>query len=273
MPEAPEMEVVKDYLAQNLVGNEVSEAHVLKPSVLKLLQGDIQDDMIGRTFTKSTRRGKFPLLELSGDRAIVINPKLTGGLQFCPTKLRVLKRTCILLGLNGGSQPRYTDDRQMGLFYYVSDHQLNEVPGLNDQGPVVLDDIDLEDFKSRFKGFFGDIKGILTRGRVLSGIGNACADEILFDAKVYPFKGRKQLSSDGLRRIHHSARQVIVDATLVGRDRMNGQLDDKLLDFLAVRNKGGDECPDCGNKISQITANTRITSYCRRCQPGMLIKN
>ncbi|HBD83688.1 MAG TPA: hypothetical protein DC056_06760 [Dehalococcoidia bacterium] len=52
MPEAPEMEVVKDYLAQNLVGNEVSEAHVLKPSVLKLLQGVIQEDMIGRTFTK-----------------------------------------------------------------------------------------------------------------------------------------------------------------------------------------------------------------------------
>lgn len=52
MPEAPEMEVVKDYLAQNLVGNEVPEAHVLKPSVLKLFQGDIQDYMIGRTFTK-----------------------------------------------------------------------------------------------------------------------------------------------------------------------------------------------------------------------------
>jgi len=121
----------------------------------------------------------------------VINPKLTGGLQFCPTKLRVLKRTCILLGLNGDSQLRYTDDRQMGMFYYVSNDQLNEVPGLNDQGPDVLDDIDLEDFKSRFKGFHGEIKGILTCGSVLSGIGNACADEILFDAKVYPFKGRK----------------------------------------------------------------------------------
>ena len=171
MPEAVEMEVVKDYLTQNLVGNEVSEAHVLKPSVLKLLQGDIQADMNGRTFTKSIRRCKFTLLELSGNRAIVINPKLTGGFQFCPTKQRVRKRTCILLGLNGDSQLRYTDDRQMGMFYYVSNDQLNEVPGLNDQGPAVLDDIDLEDFKSRFKGFFGDIKGILTRGRVVSGIG------------------------------------------------------------------------------------------------------
>ena len=106
----------------------------------------------------------------------MINPKLTGGLQFCPTKLRVLKRTCILLGLNGDSQLRCTDDRQMGMFYYVSNDRLN------DQGSDVLDDIDLEDFKSRFKGFHGEIKGILTCGSVLSGIGNACADEILFDA-------------------------------------------------------------------------------------------
>ncbi len=121
----------------------------------------------------------------------------------------------------------------MGMFYYVSNHQLNEVPGLDDQGPDVLDDIDLEDFKSRLKEIHGEIKGILTRGRVLSGIGNAYADEILFDAKVYPFKRCKQLSPDELRRIHHSARQAIVDATLVVRDRMNGQLGHKLRDFLA----------------------------------------
>ncbi len=148
MPKAPEMELVKDYLAQNLLGNEVTEVHVLKPSVLRSFQGDIHDDTIGWTFTKTTRRGKFPFLELSGDRAIVINQKLAGGLQFCPPKQRVLKRTCILLDLSGGSQLRYTDDRRMGMFYYVSNHQLNEVPGLDDQGPDVLDDIDLEDFKS-----------------------------------------------------------------------------------------------------------------------------
>ena len=136
MPKAPEIELVKGYLAQNLAGNEVTEAHVLKPSVLRSLRGDIHDDAVGRTFTKSTRRGKFPLLELSGDRAIVINQKLAGGLQFCPPKQRVLKRTCILLDLSGGSQLRYTDDRRMGMFYCVSNHQLNEVPG--------LDDIDLE---------------------------------------------------------------------------------------------------------------------------------
>jgi formamidopyrimidine-DNA glycosylase len=233
----------------------------------------MQSDIVGRTFTDANRRGKFLILTLSGDRAVVINPKLTGGLQFCPPKQRVLKRTCILLELSGGSHLRYTDDRQMGVFYYVSNDQLKEVPGLNEQGPDVLYTMTLDEFKERLKGFHGEIKGILTRGRVLSGIGNAYADEILFAAKVYPFTRRKQLSDDELQRIHKCARQVVLDAVSIVRDRMDGQLDHKMRDFLAVHNKGGQDCPDCGNRISQITANKRITSYCRRCQPGMLIKN
>jgi formamidopyrimidine-DNA glycosylase len=150
---------------------------------------------------------------------------------------------------------------------------LKDVPGLNEQGPDVLDGITLDEFKARLKAFHGEIKGILTRGRVLSGIGNAYADEILFAAKVYPFRRRKQLSDDELHRIHRCARQVVLDAMSVVRDRMDSQLDHKMRDFLSVHNKGGQDCPDCGNRISQITANKRITSYCRRCQPGMLIKN
>ena len=46
----------------------------------------------------------------------------------------------------------------------------------------------------------------------------------------------------------------------------------KVRDFLKVHNRGGEPCPSCGSAISQITANRRITSYCRRCQPGMLIR-
>jgi formamidopyrimidine-DNA glycosylase len=137
----------------------------------------------------------------------------------------------------------------------------------------VLDEIRFEDFKNSLKGFSGEIKGVLTRGRVVSGIGNAYADEILFHAGVYPFKKRRALSDDELRRIHNSCRQVVVDAMTVVRQRMGQQIDHKVRDFLAVHNKGGQPCPQCGNAITELKANQRITSYCRRCQPGMLIRN
>ena len=85
--------------------------------------------------------------------------------------------------------------------YYIQTSQLEEIPRLVEQGPDVLDEYpSLEDFKSGLRRFQGEIKGILTRGRFLAGIGNAYADEALFEAGVFPFKKRKALSEDDLSR-------------------------------------------------------------------------
>ena len=217
--------------------------------------------------------GKFLLLSLTGDHTLVINPKLTGGIQYVPHGHRVFKRTCVRLSLSGGDDLRYVDDRQMGQLYYVPDDLVETVPGLAEQGPDVLDDFSFDDFKNNLKGFSGEVKGVLTRGRVIAGIGNAYADEILFRTAVYPFKKRRALSDDELRRIHQCSREVVLDAMEQVRQRMGNQIDHKLRDFLAVHNKGGQPCPQCSNAITELRANQRITSYCRRCQPGMLLKN
>jgi formamidopyrimidine-DNA glycosylase len=138
-------------------------------------------------------------------------------------------------------------------------------------GPDVLDQISFEEFQDSLRPFHGEIKGVLTRGRVVSGIGNAYADEILFDARIYPFRKRKTLTEDELSRLHQSMRTVIEDAIGVVRERMGEDIHVKIRDFLKVHNKGGSPCHRCGSNITQITANRRITSYCRTCQPGMLI--
>jgi formamidopyrimidine-DNA glycosylase len=49
----------------------------------------------------------------------------------------------------------------------------------------------------------------------------------------------------------------------------DGTLDyEERRDFLRVHRRGGQPCPRCGMTISEITANQRITSFCRGCQPG-----
>lgn len=273
MPEAPELEVVKDFLEDNIVGVSIESATVLKPSVLRSLCGDITVDMPGRTFESVRRRGKFLLFELSEGRVLSINPMLTGALQDCTPKQRVYKRTCLKFTLSNGRELRYIDDKQMGMVYYVRNGQETEIPRLNEQGPDVLDDFTFDDFRQSLRRFHGEIKGVLTRGRVISGIGNAWSDEILFAAQIYPFKKRKALSDDELRCLYSQSRQVIVDAIPGVRERIGDNIHLKARDLLAVHNRGGEPCPRCGNAISQITANKRITSYCRRCQPGMLFKN
>ena len=84
---------------------------------------------------------------------------------------------------------------------------------------------------------------------------------------------RSSLSDEELRRLYDCARQVTEEAVAVLRERMGEELHHKVRDFLQVHNKGGQPCPRCGSGISQLTANQRITSYCRHCQPGSLLRN
>jgi formamidopyrimidine-DNA glycosylase len=273
VPEAPELEVTKDFLNDRVVGDTIISGRVLKPSVVRPLAGDLASDVGGRAIEKVQRRGKFLVIALSGDRLLVIHAMLTGALQYCPSSERVLKRTCIVLSMSGGHDLRYLDDRQMGKVYYLRGNEVGQVPQLDTQGPDVLERIPFDEFQRRLAGFRGEIKGVLTRGRVISGIGNAYADEILFAAQIYPFRKRGLLSEAELRRLHESTRTVVEEAMAVLRERMGGSIHVKIRDFLKVHRKGGTPCPRCGGTISEITANRRITSYCRRCQPGLLVGN
>ena len=273
MPETPDLEVIVEFIADRAVGAKIQSAAIIKPSVLRSLCGDLASDILGRALKHIERRGKFMLLRLSDDRVLAVNPMLTGALQYCPRGERVFKRTCVRLSLSNGQELRYLDDRQMGSVYYVSEDRLNQVPRLMEQGPDVLSDISFEDFQRSLRPFHGEIKGILTRGRVIAGIGNAYSDEILFAAGIYPFRKRKALSDGELRRVYESSRGVVQEAIPILRERMGENIHIKVRDFLKVHNKVGTPCPRCGKAISQVTANRRITSYCRRCQPGMLISN
>ncbi len=275
MPEAPDLKVVSEILTRRVVALSVTGAVVHKPTVLRLMASeDFPADVVGRTVEAAFPKGKFLFTTLSGGTQLVINPMLTGAVQVCASSEKPFRRTRLTLNLAGGTDLRYLDDREMGRVYYARNEQLPQVPQLEEQGPDVLDgEATFEEFKARLRPYYGEIKGILCRGTVLSGIGNAYSDEILFDCGISPFRKRRSLTDDELKRLHYSAGKVVAEATDVLRERMGDASHQKIRDFLKVHNKGGDPCPACGGHITQLTANQRITSYCRRCQPGMLVKN
>ena len=273
MPEAPDLEVIKDYLNERVPGRLIASARVLRPTVLRPLAGDFAADLPGRTLVRFSRQGKFLLIELSGGRWLVINPMLTGAVQHCQPPARVWKRTSLVLGLDDGWELRYLDDRQMGMVYYVDADQLEGISRLEKQGVDVLAELSLEEFKARLRKFRGEIKGVLTRGDFIAGIGNAYSDEILFAAGISPFRKVRSLNADELARLHRQCPAVVEAAIAVLRERMGDQIHVKIRDFLKVHGKGGEPCPGCGGNISQLNANQRMTNFCRHCQPGMLIKN
>jgi formamidopyrimidine-DNA glycosylase len=275
MPEAPDLEVIKDLLNQRVRGLVIEQARVLKPLELRTMTPtDFTQDVVGRSFMDFSRRGKFLIMELSAERMLLVNPMLTGAIQLCAPSTRLVKKTSFVLSLSDGKELRYLDETQMGMAYYIASSQLGAVPRLDEQGPDVLDQYpDFPGFKQGLRGFQGEIKGVLTRGQFLAGIGNAYADEVLFEAGIFPYKKRAALSDEELGRLHQAIPRVLHHAIAVLRERMGEDIHLKVRDFLAVHGKGGSPCPRCDGNITTIGANKRLTNYCRHCQPGMLLRN
>ena len=272
MPEIPDLEVIKEYLEDVLPGERIEAVEVLRPLVVRtLFPGDFTGALEDKQVCCVRRRGKFLLLALQSGHVIVVNPMLAGRLQYCAPDQRRLAKTFVILHLSGGMELRYVDPKSMGKIYLTLDEGL--VPGFAGQGPDALDPaLTAELFRERLLGRRGEIKGILTNQAVLAGIGNAYADEILFDAGLYPFRRRPSLSSEEVERLYHSMRSVLPRAIVVLRERVGEDIEVKVRDFLSVHGKGGSPCPRCGTPVSEITARGRLTNFCRTCQPGRLIK-
>ena len=98
------------------------------------------------------------------------------------------------------------------------------------------------------------------------------ADEVLWAARLHPYRKSGTLSPEEVARLHHAMQATLAEATSKVRAAMGERIDDKPREFLAVHMKTGEPCPRCGSAISVVGANRKITNFCRTCQPGGLIR-
>jgi formamidopyrimidine-DNA glycosylase len=276
MPELPELEVVRDVLQRRVVGRTITDVRLIPPGgpivARDLGNMGFERTLSGATIAVVSRRGKFLVFSFTPDAPplfLAINPKLTGRLQLSDPSEKQAAKTHLVLGFDDNRQLRYLDQKQMGQLYLTRD--LEAVPGYSDMGSEPFD-VSLETFRERLRPFRGEIKGILTRGEFVAGIGNAYADEILWAARLHPYRKCTQLTPVEVDRLYAAMRLTLGDAVHKVRAEMQEQIHLKPRDFLAVHMKTGQPCPRCGTPISLVGANQRITNFCRSCQPGGLIK-
>ncbi len=276
MPELPELEVICEVLRRRLPGQTITDVAVLPPGgaiVVRDLTGQgFRDLLIGKEFRDISRRGKFLILALQAGQPalfLVVNFKLSGRFQLGSQNEKRMARTFVELSLSSGVQLRYIDRKQMGQLYLTTD--LRSVPGFSTLGPEPFD-LPLEEFRARLKKKHGEIKGILTSSEFIAGIGNAYADEILWKAGIHPFRRRDQLTEEQEERLFAAVRSTLSEAVQILRTEMGEHIEREPREFLSVHMKTGGSCPRCGTSISKVSANQRITNFCRTCQPGGLVK-
>lgn len=272
MPEIPDLEAIRDFFNDHIQGRQILSADVRIPVVVRTPAREVRETLTSDRFGPVDRHGKVLLFNLASGRVLAINPMLTGRFQYVDSARKVGGRTCLVLGIEGGRDLRYLDERVMGKIYLVDAGALSSLPGWTDNGPDLLDPALTEErWLQRLKPYRGGIKNIIVNAKFVQGIGNAYADEILWEAKINPYTPKTKLTEDDLRRLYHAARAVMAWATPLVAERMiqGDTLDyEERRDFLRVHRRGGDPCPRCGTRITEITAGQRITDFCRTCQPG-----
>src|SRR4030081_292010 len=180
MPEWPELRVMQERIAAALGGKKVVAVRVGDPGVLRARK-PVDELLVGRTLRSVTHHGKFLVFAFDG-LEMTVNPMLAGIFSLQPVGAKATKDTRMRLEFEGGTELRYRDDVRMGKVYVGI-----EAPGLSDIGPDAGTLSWSEAvFSERAKAKRSEVRNLLQDQTFVSGIGNAYADEILWDAKLHP---------------------------------------------------------------------------------------
>jgi formamidopyrimidine-DNA glycosylase len=271
VPELPDLTVVAEELARRVATRTVVEAAAPTPILMRATPTDL-DGLAGATIGEARRRGKFllvPFDRTDGERRVLAaNAMLAGRFWLVPTRERVRARTGLRLRLDDGQDLRYVDREMLGKLYLVPPDRLDEeIPGWAEMGPDADDpELTLERFHDRIRRHPGELKPLLRNSRFVAGIGNAYSDEILWEAKLAPFRRRSTLKPDDVDRLYHAMRSVLADAVEQVRLLVPPEIQTQHREFLKVHLRGGEACPRCGRELRQI-GGREATTFCRTCQP------
>jgi len=268
MPELADLEAKLTFLNKRLPGLRVEDVQLPIAFIVRMPKDEFAAAMVGNVFRQTSRRGKFLLIRLESGHILAVNSMLAGRMQWCLPSDKRAHRTCVIWSLSDGHELRYVDFRLMGRIYLVKEDDLATIPQFAELGPdATSPELTEQVFVERLRHYTGQIKNILINQKFVAGIGNAYSDEILFAAKLNPFRKRTTLSDEEMSALYRAMCDVFAWAFPLVKEAMQDDIPlEEVRDFMRVHRRGGQPCPNCGNPITDITAGNRVMSFCRHCQ-------
>jgi formamidopyrimidine-DNA glycosylase len=264
MPELPDLLYVMGVLRPALIGRAVGAERLVSPVVLRsLVKGDLSL-LVGRTLDDLVRRAHFLVFRF-GDLDLAVNPMLAGRFKLAEPASRLEATAGFVLTFQPGPDLRYLDDKKMGKAYLLPAGAWKGVPGMEGGGLDVLSpDFTLDRFRERLRGRRDQVRAFVMDKRALDSLGNAYADEVLFEAGIHPKTWCRALGPDDASRLH-AAIGTVMRAAAEEVERRHEPIEVKVRDFLQIRRKT--ICPRCGAKVRKAGVRGMDSYFCPRCQP------
>jgi formamidopyrimidine-DNA glycosylase len=272
VPELPEVQALVDFLAERVTGLAVAKVELASFSVLKTFDPPPQA-LEGAPVDGVHRHGKFLDVDVDGTH-LVFHLARAGWLRWSDelptTVLRPGKSPIALrVRLSDGSGFDLTEagTKKSLAAYIVRDPK--EVPGIARLGPDPLaDDFTREEFGRLLEGRRTQIKGLLRDQEVIAGVGNAYSDEVLHVAKLSPFAIAGSLAPDVVDRLYAALRDTLVSAVRAASGKPAKELKDAKRAGMRVHGRTGQECPECGDVVREVSFADTSLQYCATCQTG-----
>lgn len=274
MPELPEVETIRRQLEPKLSGRTIADAQVLDPLwCAPRRPAEVEALLRGRRIEGVGRRGKYLVVELDGERFLVMHLRMTGNLLwFDPYDEEEPPYLRVRLVLDGGERILFTDLRRFGTGIVLDGRDELEEYLSSRLGPEPLDPAFTPDvLKERASGRKAPVKAFLLDQSRIAGIGNIYADEALFRARIHPLKPAGKLRRDELARLRDAIVETLeagIDSFGASIDRYrdsNGERGDMQNRFL-IHLREGEPCFRCGHEVVKLRAAGRGTYICPNCQ-------
>jgi formamidopyrimidine-DNA glycosylase len=269
MPELPEVAITVVRLRERALGRTITGVQVPDPRVLQ--HGSAEEwagRLSGRRIVGTGRKGKFFWLELADGQSLVGHLRMTGKMVVRGVDEEPMPYPRFRAELDEGATLVFSDARRFGQLWLAATGERERMPALAALGPDALEEpFTGEEWHAAAQATSRPIKVLLMDQRLVSGLGNICAAEILFRAGIAPDRPARSLSRVECDRIAAITPEYLRWAIAAQSHR-----DLKLIgehgaeNVFALYRRAGDPCPRCGTPIQRAVIGQRGTYFCKECQ-------
>ena len=274
MPELPEVETVCRALSKVIKNSRIKKIEFYRKDLRWQVKNNLEVTLKNNIFIDPYRRGKYILIPTNTDKIFLIHLGMSGQIRI-KKKDVVQKHDHMRLIVENNNKHfiiTYNDSRRFGYIDLFKKKELREHFLLSKIGVEPLGrELTIEYLQNNFKKRVINIKNALIDQKIIAGIGNIYASEILYKAKINPLRKVNSLSQNDLNSIITYTKIILKKSIDVGgttiRDHM--QPDGSLGYFkqkLQVYGKTNEKCKTCNSFIVKEVISNRSTFICRHCQ-------
>jgi len=270
MPELPEVEVLCYSLIPFVLNKVITRIVIYQYSLRYPVPNNLEDKLVGQTINTICRIGKYILFKTQKG-TIISHLGMSGNFVIKNKNHIIAKNEHVIIGFDNFDLC-YIDNRRFGLILWTENDPLTH---------KLLKNVGIDPFSDKFTVHFlwrsllskkTNIKQFLMNGKIISGIGNIYANEILFISKINPYTVSRSIPFEKCQILFNNIRQILQLAIQYGGTSIRNYIDahgisGSFQNKLKVYGKAGHTCSMCNMySLVIVKINQRSTVYCPYCQ-------